>query len=53
MSAAQIALQVGWSRCPAFRLVSALLARLLEGTVLAVPPMSLPSVASFAGGGRS
>lgn len=53
MSTAQIALQVGSSRFPAFRLVSALPARLLERTVLAVLPVSLHAVASVAAGGRS
>lgn len=53
MIAVQIARQVGSSQLPAFRQVSALPARLLERTVLALPPMPLPAVAPAAGGGRS
>lgn len=53
MSTPQIALQVGSSRIAAFRQVSALVAPLLEGTVLTVPPAVLPAVAPAASGGQS
>lgn len=53
MSTTQIALQVGSSHLPPFRLVNALPAQALEGTDQALPLTPLPAMAVLRPGGRS
>ena len=53
MRAAQVALQVGSSHLPPFRLVNTLPAQSWEGTELALPLTPLPAVAVLGSGGWS